>query len=75
MNIVEEYLMYLESDKKWIQKAIKPSDKGKLHKALKVPQGKKIPKDKLKVKSTDSPRIKKMKILAATLAKLRKKKK
>jgi len=33
---------------KWIQKALPPSSKGKLHKKLGVPMGKKIPTAKLK---------------------------
>lgn len=33
---------------KWIQKALPPSSKGKLHKKLGVPMGKKIPASKLK---------------------------
>lgn len=32
---------------KWIQKALPPSSKGKLHKELGVPEGKKIPAKKL----------------------------
>lgn len=50
---------------KWIQKAI--SKPGALHKALGVPEGKKIPASKLKVKSTDSPKMAKRKNLAKTL--------
>jgi hypothetical protein len=59
--------------KKWIQKAIKKP--GALHKALKVPAGKKIPPSKLAVKESDSPTMKKRKNLAKTLSKLRKGKK
>jgi hypothetical protein len=43
---------------------IKPSKKGSLHKALGIPQGNKIPSNKLAVKPTDSPIIKKKKIFA-----------
>jgi hypothetical protein len=50
---------------KWIQKAIKHP--GALHKALHVPEGKKIPAKKLAVKSTDSPKMAKRKTLAKTL--------
>ena len=50
---------------KWIQKAI--SKPGALHKALGVPEGKKIPASKLAVKSTDSPKMAKRKTLAKTL--------
>lgn len=35
------------SEEKWIQKAVDPKKKGGLHKALHVPQGEKIPKDKI----------------------------
>lgn len=47
---------------------------GSLHRALGVPKGEKIPASKLKIKSTDSPKMKRRKILAKTLKKLRKKK-
>lgn len=65
----------LSEDKKkskfWIQKAVgKP---GSLHKALGVPKGKKIPAKKLKVKESDSPKLKKQKVLAKTLKKINKK--
>jgi len=36
-----------ERSEKWIQKAVDPSHKGDLHKALHVPQGEKIPKAKI----------------------------
>lgn len=52
---------------KWIQKAIKPENKGSLKKALGVPSDKKIPASKLAVKSTDSPKMVKRKTLAKTL--------
>lgn len=52
---------------------IKRSKKGSLHRALKVPVGKKIPISKLKVKSTDSPALKKKKIFALNARKWRKK--
>lgn len=58
--------------KKWIGEAIKKP--GALRKALKVPEGEKIPADKLKVKPGDSPTMKRRKNLARTLTKLRKKK-
>lgn len=54
--------------KNWIQGAIKKP--GSLHKALGVPQGKKIPANKLAVKSTDTPLMKRRKTLARTLGKL-----
>ena len=43
---------------------IKKSHKGLLHKNLGVPQGEKIPASKLKIKSTDSPAIRKKKQFA-----------
>jgi hypothetical protein len=43
---------------------IKKSKQGSLHKHLGVPQGKKIPASKLKIKSTDSPAIRKKKQFA-----------
>ena len=54
---------------KWIAGAIQHP--GALHKALKVPAGKKIPAGKLKVKSTDSALMKKRKNLAKTLGKMK----
>ena len=42
-----------ERSEKWIQKAVDPSHKGDLHKALHVPQGEKIPKGKIE-KATHS---------------------
>lgn len=51
--------------KQWIKEAI--SKPGALHKALGVPEGKKIPASKLSVKSTDSPKMAKRKNLAKTL--------
>lgn len=49
----------------WIKSAIKKPNA--LHKALGVPEGKKIPMKKLTVKSTDSPKMAKRKTLAKTL--------
>jgi hypothetical protein len=43
---------------------IKKSKEGSLHKALGVPKGEKIPASKLKIKSTDSPALKKKKQFA-----------
>lgn len=71
---IDKYLQLLEArDKKWIQKAV--GEPGALHKALDVPKGEKIPSKKLKVKDTDSTRVKKMKTLAKTLKKISAKKK
>ncbi len=43
---------------------IKESHKGLLHKDLGVSKGKKIPAKKLKVKSSDSPALRKRKVFA-----------
>lgn len=54
--------------KKWISEAIKPSSKGKLHKALGVPEGKKIPEKKLtKAAHSKNPTLRKETVLAETL--------
>jgi len=58
--------------KKWIQSAIKKP--GALHKALGVPEGKKIPAKKLaKAAHSKSPTMRKRVALAKTLSKMRKK--
>lgn len=60
--------------KKWIQKALPASSKGKLHGSLGVPEGKKIPAKKLsKAAHSKNPTIRKRVALAKTLSKLRKK--
>ena len=51
----------------WIQKAIKPSNKGKLHKQLNVPKGKKIPTAKLKAAEKKGGKLGKRARLAETL--------
>lgn len=57
---------------KWVQSAnIK---KGGLHQSLGIPESQKIPASKLSVKSGDSPKVKKQKILAKTFSKMRPKK-
>ena len=58
---------------KWIQKALPPSSKGKLHKELHVPMSAKIPKSKLN-KAAKSPnhKLAKQANLAKTLRGLRK---
>jgi hypothetical protein len=59
---------------KWIQKALPKSSKGKLHKALGVKPGEKIPAKKLaKGAKSKSPKIRKEVALAKTLKKLHKK--
>ena len=53
---------------KWIQKALGPKSKGKLHKALGVKAGKKIPASKLKkAEHSKNPKIRKEASLAETL--------
>ena len=57
---------------KWISKAIK--HKGALHEELGVPEGKKIPKSKIKkAEKSKNPTLAKRAHLAETLGKLRKK--
>lgn len=59
---------------KWIQDAIKPSSKGKLHKALGIPMDKKIPEKKLeKAEHSKNPSLRKKAILAETLKSFKKK--
>lgn len=58
---------------KWIQKAIKPENKGKLREKLHVKPGKKIPEKKLeKAKYSASPVLRKEATMAKTLRGLRK---
>lgn len=53
---------------KWISEAIKPSSKGKLHKALGIAPGKKIPEKKLeKAEHSKNPTLRKEAMLAETL--------
>lgn len=60
--------------KKWIQEALGPKSKGKLHKKLGVPEGKKIPEAKLKkAEKSKSPSLRKEAVLAETLKRIRKK--
>jgi hypothetical protein len=62
----------MKEKKKWIQGAIKKP--GALHKALDVPEGKKIPEAKLeKAEHSKSPKMRKRASLAETLKKMRKK--
>jgi hypothetical protein len=60
---------------KWIQKALSKSSKGKLHKALGVPEGKKIPESKLKSHEHAKGKLGKEVRLAKTLKRLDKGKK
>lgn len=58
---------------KWIQKALPPSSKGKLHKALGVPEGQKISEKKLNAAMHGkNPTVRKEAQLAETLKGLRK---
>lgn len=52
---------------KWIQKALGPKSKGKLHKKLGVPQGKKIPEGKLNAAAKKKGKVGKEARLAKTL--------
>lgn len=62
-------------DKKWIQKAINPANKGALRKKLGVKKGKDIPVAKLeKAEKSKNPTTRKQANLAMTLRKIRKKK-
>lgn len=61
-----------KTKKKWIASAVK--NKGALHKALDVPEGKKIPAKKLaKATKSNNPKIRKEAALAKTLKKMNKK--
>lgn len=54
------------ADRKWISKATK--NKGGLHRSLGVPEGKKIPPEKLaKASKSKNPKIRKQAALAKTL--------
>lgn len=54
--------------KKWIQKALSPSSKGKLHEKLHVKEGEKIPEKKLeKAEHSKNPTLRKEAVLAETL--------
>lgn len=61
-------------EKKWIQEALsKKGSKGKLHRKLGVPEGKKIPESKIKSAEKKGGSLGKEARLAETLSKLRKK--
>jgi hypothetical protein len=60
----------MATKEKWIQKAINPANKGKLHKQLGVPQDKKIPAKKLAKAAEKGGKIGKRARLAQTLRKL-----
>lgn len=62
-----------DGGKKWIQKALPESSKGKLHKALGVKSGEKIPAKKMaQGAKSKSPTVRKEVALAKTLKGLRK---
>lgn len=59
---------------KWIQEALsKKGGKGKLHRKLKVPEGKKIPEDKIRAAEKKGGKLGKEAHLAETLKKMHKK--
>lgn len=61
-------------EKKWIQEALsKKGSKGKLHKKLGVPEGKKIPESKIKAAAKKGGKLGKEAHLAETLKKMHKK--
>ena len=57
----------------WIQRAIRKP--GALRRKLRVPEGKAIPAEKLKIKPGDSPTTKRQKNLARTLRRINRKRK
>ena len=59
--------------KMWIQEAIKPENKGKLHKKLGIKKGEKIPEKKLKAAEKKGGKLGREARLAETLKGLRKK--
>lgn len=62
----------MAKSKKFIQKVIQPGDRGKLHKDLNVPQGQKIPADKLAAATKEPGKVGQRARFAQTLAKVRK---
>ncbi len=60
------------SGDKWIQKALPKSSKGKLHRELGVPEGKKIPAKKLKAAAKKGGKEGQRARLAETLKKMHK---
>lgn len=63
----------MATGEKWIQKAIKPQNKGALHKQLGVPEGTKIPAKKLSAAAEKGGTLGRRARLAQTLGKLGKK--
>jgi len=68
--MTNKYLEKIAAD--WIQKATPPSSKGKLHEALGVPEGKKIPAAKLDEAAKKKGKVGKEARLAETLKKFKK---
>ena len=59
--------------KNWIKGAVKPENKGLLHKELHIPQGEKIPAKKLNAaKHSDNPKLRQRANFAATMKGLKK---
>lgn len=57
---------------KWIQKSLPKSHKGRLHRALHVPEGEKIPAKKMaKAAKSSDPHVRKMVAMAKTLKRLK----
>lgn len=57
---------------KWMEDAIKPSSKGKLHSAMGIPESKKLPAKKLEKEThSKNPTLKKEALLAETFNKYR----
>lgn len=54
----------------WIQKALRPSSKGALHRQMGVPAGKKIPAGKLAVAAQKGGKLGKRARLAQTLSRM-----
>jgi len=69
-SVANKYLEKIAAD--WIQKATPPSSKGNLHKALGVPEGKKIPAAKLDEAAKKKGKVGKEARLAETLKKFKK---
>jgi hypothetical protein len=60
-----------KTDNSWIKKAVPASHKGRLHKALGVPEGEKLPASKLaSAANSSNPHMRKMANFAKTMKKL-----
>lgn len=59
----------MAKDEKWMSKAFTPANRGKLHRKLGIPQGQKIPADKLaKAAKSDDPSLRR-EVAAAKIGK------